>query len=324
MNLLEVNDIKALVQDDTCLVDDTSSQMGFVDAVAQNLESTKEDPEAMLGLLIPADEDVRKLCSSFNVDHCGLFLACRDAGDMTGQSEEGGYSVMQRFPSAIVAKSLTKQYKRPVGIEIVKMERGDSKLELFLVQSGLSTDELAHECSTRSHLALMPRTSDASALTTFVDIMVRLDKIIAVNLLEIFITQKGRAGLCLETSPWSSDQNSQKNSLAGSCKAHLRRERHKSPWAGKDARGQRRPGYDSTVLPNSWKLVWVWQPGALCSWCSSWAPWACNWKIQGRRLWCLAQFFSEQPELNMFLITVSWQLLQALCTEQRSQPQKSF
>lgn len=146
--------------------------MPFLDEVAKNLEAVEADPEAILALLIPASEDVSKLCSAFRIDHCGLFLACGDSASITCLSRDAGFSIKQRFPSAIVAESLSKHYKRPIGMEIVKMERGKSKLELFLVQSGLSADELSHECSSRSHLALMPRASDAEALSTFVDIMV--------------------------------------------------------------------------------------------------------------------------------------------------------
>ena len=154
------------------MVDDAAVQVGFLDSIAETLNTTKKKPEAALTSLLSGRDDVHQLCSNFRVHHCGVFLACRDASSMLAKSEADGFSILQRFPSAIVAESLSKEYDRPIGIEIVKMERGNCKLELFLLQNGLSMGELAHESSTRSHLALMPRTTDTQALSAFIDIMV--------------------------------------------------------------------------------------------------------------------------------------------------------
>lgn len=155
-----------------CVLNEPDAQADLVADMANALHSAQQRPQEALTQIFQSPALAEKVSSNFAIDHCGLLLKCEDSSPLLSSLEQQGFLTLQCFPSRVLSKVISDSLQKPVSIEIVKLARGKQKIELFLVESGMTTDEIASECSSRSHLAVVPRTTKKAALHAFVDSMV--------------------------------------------------------------------------------------------------------------------------------------------------------
>jgi len=123
-------------------------------------------PHHLLDLAFNDDFLRRKL----QLHHVGLLVSrCSDA-EMVSSIEAHGLQVLSVFPSSVVATQLSKQFGKPVKIDISRTcssSGGVQTLELFRVVDGLETHEVAAVMPDILHIAYVPTESvDVETLCT--------------------------------------------------------------------------------------------------------------------------------------------------------------